>query len=130
LPRRCPLRHQHGQTLTEFALVLPLLLFLLLAILQLGIAFNNYISLTEAVRVGARKGAVARQLSDPEAAVAAEVRDSAAELKAADVDVTVTSSWARGEDVTVTATYPYSINLLGVVVKSGELTSKAKERVE
>jgi Flp pilus assembly protein TadG len=130
LPRRCPLCHQHGQTLTEFALVLPLLLFLLLAILQLGIAFNNYISLTEAVRVGARKGAVARQLSDPEAAVAAEVRDSAAELKAADVDVTVTSSWARGEDVTVTATYPYSINLLGVVVKSGELTSKAKERVE
>lgn len=103
---------------------------MLLAILQLGIAFNNYISLTEAVRVGARKGAVARQLSDPEAAVAAEVRDAAAELKAKDVDVTVSSSWARGEDVTVTATYPYSINLLGVVVKSGELTSKAKERVE
>jgi hypothetical protein len=103
---------------------------MLLAILQLGIAFNNYISLTEAVRVGARKGAVARQLSDPEGAVAAEVRDAAAELKAEDVDVTVSSSWARGEDVTVTATYPYSINLLGVVVKSGELTSKAKERVE
>ena len=103
---------------------------MLLAILQLGIAFNNYISLTEAVRVGARKGAVARQLSDPESAVAAEVRAAAAELKAKDVDVTVSSSWARGEDVTVTATYPYSINLLGVVVKSGELTSKAKERVE
>jgi Flp pilus assembly protein TadG len=130
LPRRCRLCDQHGQTLTEFALVLPLLLFMLLAILQLGIAFNNYISLTEAVRVGARKGAVARQLSDPEGAVAAEVRDAAAELKAEDVDVTVSSSWARGEDVTVTATYPYSINLLGVVVKSGELTSKAKERVE
>jgi Flp pilus assembly protein TadG len=130
LPRRCRLCDQHGQTLTEFALVLPLLLFMLLAILQLGIAFNNYISLTEAVRVGARKGAVARQLSDPEGAVAAEVRDAAAELKAEDVDVAVSSSWARGEDVTVTATYPYSINLLGVVVKSGELTSKAKERVE
>jgi Flp pilus assembly protein TadG len=130
LPRRCPLRHQHGQTLTEFALVLPLLVFLLLAVLQLGIAFNNYISLTEAVRVGARKAAVARELSDPEAAVTAEVRGAAAELRSDDVDVTVTSSWARGDDVTVTAAYPYSINLLGVVVKSGDLTSKATQRVE
>jgi Flp pilus assembly protein TadG len=116
--------------MTEFALVLPLLLLLLLSILQLGVAFNNYISLTEAVRVGARKGAVAGQLSEPEPAVAAAVRDAAAELRSKDVDVTVTSSWVRGEDVTVTATYPYSINLLGVVVKSGELTSKATERVE
>jgi hypothetical protein len=32
--------------------------------------------------------------------------------------------------VTVTATYGYSINLLGVVVKSGRLSSKTTERVE
>jgi Flp pilus assembly protein TadG len=116
--------------MTEFALVLPLLLFLLLGILQLGIAFNNYITLTEGVRAGVRKGVVARHLSDPEAAVDAEVRDSAPSLKSASLDVSVASSWSPGEKVTVTATYPYSINLLGVVVKSGELTSKATEEVE
>jgi hypothetical protein len=32
--------------------------------------------------------------------------------------------------VTVTATYPYSINLLGKIVKSGSLQSKTTERVE
>jgi hypothetical protein len=44
--------------------------------------------------------------------------------------VAVTSSWAPGEDVTVTATYPYSIDLLGLVVKSGFLSSTTTERVE
>ena len=44
--------------MTEFALVLPILLFLLLAIVQFGVVFNNYVTLTDAVRAGARKGAV------------------------------------------------------------------------
>jgi hypothetical protein len=32
--------------------------------------------------------------------------------------------------VTVEASYPYSINLLGIVVASGDLTSSTTERVE
>jgi len=32
--------------------------------------------------------------------------------------------------VTVRATYPYSISLLGMVVKSGRLSSTTTERVE
>jgi hypothetical protein len=32
--------------------------------------------------------------------------------------------------VTVTATYPYSISLLGMVVKAGSLSSTTTERVE
>jgi hypothetical protein len=32
--------------------------------------------------------------------------------------------------VTVTASYPYSISILGMVVKSGNLTSTTTERVE
>jgi hypothetical protein len=32
--------------------------------------------------------------------------------------------------VTVTATYPYDISLLGVVVKSGTLSASTTERVE
>jgi hypothetical protein len=47
------------------------------------------------------------------------------------VFVTPTSAnWDPGSDVTVRATYPYSISLLGVVVKSGTLTSSTTERVE
>ena len=54
-----------GQTLVEFALVLPLLALLLFGVIQFGIVFNNYIDLTDAVRAGARKAAVSRQTTDP-----------------------------------------------------------------
>ena len=37
---------------------------------------------------------------------------------------------ARGADVTVHTSYPYSISLLGIVVKSGRITSTTTERVE
>jgi Flp pilus assembly protein TadG len=116
--------------MTEFALVLPLLVLLLFGVIQFGVAFNNYITLTDAVRAGARKGAVARHLSDPEGAVESQVQNAATDLKSAELDVTVESSWEHGEDVKVTGSYPYSISLLGLVVMSGDLTSEATERVE
>ena len=103
--------------------------FLLFGVIQFGIAFNNYITLTDAVRAGARKGAVARHLSDPEGHVDTAVRAAATDLKSSDLRVDVESTWEPGEDVRVSASYPYSINLLGVVVKSGRMTSETTERV-
>jgi hypothetical protein len=44
--------------------------------------------------------------------------------------VTINSTWQPAADVTVTATYPYKVSLLGLVVKAGNLTSTTKERVE
>lgn len=116
--------------MTEFALVLPILALLLFGVIQFGIVFNNYIQLTDAVRAGARKGAVGRHLQDPQGAVIQTVRDASTSLKQSDLNVSVTSSWQQGEDVSVSASYPYSINLLGVVIKSGRMTSTTKERVE
>jgi Flp pilus assembly protein TadG len=123
-------RNERGQTMTEFAIVLPILALLLFGVIQFGITFNNYITLTDAVRAGARKGAVGRHLSNPQASVTTAVRNAATDLKSSDLQITVNSTWAQGSDVTVTATYPYSINLLGVVVKSGRLSSSTTERVE
>jgi len=51
--------------MTEFALVLPILALLLFGVIQFGIVFNNYITLTDATRAGARKAAVSRRASDP-----------------------------------------------------------------
>jgi Flp pilus assembly protein TadG len=116
--------------MTEFALVLPLIVLLLFGVIQFGITFNNYISLTDAVRAGARKGAVARQLPDPVGATVQQVRTSATDLKAADLQITVASTWKAGDEVKVTATYPYSISLLGLVVKSGRMQSSYSDRVE
>ncbi|HEU5213841.1 MAG TPA: TadE family protein [Gaiellaceae bacterium] len=130
MTRRIHIGNQRGQTMTEFALVMPILLFLLLGIIQFGIVFNNYVTLTDAVRAGARKGAVARRLPNPSGAVQTQVRNSATDLNQKNLSVTVTSTFAAGSDVTVTATYPYSISLLGLVVKSGSLHSTTTERVE
>jgi Flp pilus assembly protein TadG len=129
-PRKIDIRSQKGQSLTEFALALPVLALLLFAVIQFGIVFNNYVTLTDATRAGARKGAVGRQLSNPQSAAVQAVRTSAQDLKQTDLAVTVTSPWQPGSDVTVTATYPYKISLLGMVVKSGRLSSTTTERVE
>ncbi len=128
------IRNQKGQAFVEFAIVLPILLLLVFGIIQFGILFNNYLTLTDAVRAGARQAAVSRTLPDQVGPAVARVRAAAASLPSntdpSVLPVTVTSGWQQGGDVTVTATYPYSINLLGLVVKSGLLTSQTTERVE
>jgi Flp pilus assembly protein TadG len=129
-PHRIRRHRERGQTLTEFALVLPLVALLLFGVIQFGIVFHQYVTLTDAVRAGARQGAVGRHLSDPAGSAEDRVRGSAADLDQSKLDVSVSSTWEQGEDVSVTATYPYSISLLGFVVKSGDLTSTTTERVE
>ena len=63
--RTINLRSERGQSLTEFALALPILALLLFAVIQFGIVFNNFVTLTDATRAGARKAAVDRQLANP-----------------------------------------------------------------
>jgi Flp pilus assembly protein TadG len=118
--------------MTEFAIVLPLLAVLLFGIIQLGIAFNNYMTVTDATRAGARKAAVSRDLEDPRSAAETAVRSSASTLSQDDLEVSVESNFQPGSDVTVTASYPYSISLplIGLVVTDGQLTSSTTERVE
>ena len=128
--RKIEIGSERGQSLTEFALALPILALLLFAVIQFGIVFNNYVTLVDATRAGARKGAVGREQQNPVSAVTTEVRNSASDLKQSDLNVTVTSTWQPSADVTVRATYPYSISLLGLVVKSGQLSSTTTERVE
>ena len=122
---------EHGQTMVEFALVVPLLLVVLFAVIQFGGVYNDYVALTDATRVGARKAAVSRHEASPASVAEAAVRGSASDLRQGDLDVSVsTAAWEHGEDVTVAASYPYEIDLLGFVVASGELESETTERVE
>jgi Flp pilus assembly protein TadG len=131
--KKLSLKNQNGQTMVEFAIAIPVLLLVVFAIIQFGILFHNYVTLTDAVRAGGRQGAVARHLpSGREAAVEDRVRNSAVNLDQAELDVDVDASpaWDQGADVTVTATYPYKIDLLGFVIAEGDLESTATERIE
>lgn len=125
-------KNERGQTFVEFALALPILVVLLFGIIQFGVAFHDYITLTDATRAGARKAAVSGSLdpSQRQGAVIGAVRGSAQNLDQSQLDASVTSSWGHGDDVTVTATYPYTIDLFGIPVASGNLSSSTTERVE
>jgi Flp pilus assembly protein TadG len=133
MAQRVSLRNQRGQSVVEFALVLPALMLILLAIVQFGMVFKQYITLTDAVREGARKAAVARQRTDNREnyvrnAVVVAGSDLGATFTAA--NVTVSTSWVPGSDVTVRGRFTFNIDVLGRVVKSGDMTSTATERVE
>jgi Flp pilus assembly protein TadG len=123
------MKNERGQTMVEFALVLPVLVTVLLGIFQFGVTFKNYLQLTDAVRSGARTAAVSRLAADPVGTTVSQVKTAAGDI-APDMTVTVTSDWVHGDDVVVKATYPYSISLFGVVVTSGTLSSTTTERVE
>jgi Flp pilus assembly protein TadG len=129
--KRLDIRNDRGQTMVEFALVVPVLLLVVFGIIQFGMLYNDYITLTDATRIGARKGAVSRTAANPAALAEAATRAAAPGLKPANFGVTVTATaWAPGADITVEATYPYDVNIMGVVVASGTLRSKTVERVE
>ena len=128
-----PVRDQKGQTMTEFALVLPIIALLLFGVIQCGLAFNNYLTVTDAARAAARKGAVSMYGGgSPSSAAASAARASAENLDQSKFQVSVSASpsWQKGADVIVTTSYPYEISLLGLVVKSGRVTSTTRERIE
>lgn len=56
---------EHGATLIEAALALPILILVIVAILELGLAFKDYLTVSYLSREGARIGALAG--NDPEA---------------------------------------------------------------
>lgn len=123
-------RNEEGQTLVETALALPVLLLVLFAILQFGVVFHNYLALTDAVRVGARKGAVSRELPDPTGATVTAVKSAATDLDATlQVDVQTPAGWTPGSDLKVTGKYPYSIKIFSIPLKTGWLTSSTTERI-
>ena len=130
--KRHNITSEQGQTMTEFAIILPLLVVLLFGIIQFGIAFNNYVTLTDAARAGARKGAVSRQSGDPAGDCKAAVLAAANNLDQSVLSprVQCISSWTAGSDLEVDASYPYNITLFGLPVFSGDLKTVMKERVE
>lgn len=67
-------RAEHGASAVEFALVIPFLVLLLFGMITTGFAYNDHLSITNAVREGARYGA-AVDYSPASANWATSVRD-------------------------------------------------------
>ena len=56
LRRRRDRRHERGQSLVEFAILVPLFTMLLLGLLEFGFAFDHHLTLEYGTREGARAG--------------------------------------------------------------------------
>ena len=108
-------RGEKGQSLVEFALILPIFLLLLFAIVDFGMGFYSWISITNAAREGARLGAVAAteiQIDD-RVHQTANLPDEATNMT-----VVVTNAQGQsGESVVVQVDYNYDLitPLAGVV---------------
>jgi len=125
-------RRSRGQAMVEFTLILPLLLLLILGIYQFGQTYADYIQVTNAARDGGRKALVSRSDASGVADVVTAAKNATWWLDKNQTTVTVSPGqpWTTGQTVTVTVTYPYSINLLGFVVASGTLKSATTVRME
>jgi len=80
------LAKEKGASAVEFAIILPVLIMLVLGIVQFGVAYNKYISLTHAAREGARLAAVGAYEEDP-SGFEQKVRESAPSVEIEDIDV-------------------------------------------
>ncbi len=107
--RRTRGRGERGQTLVEFALLLPIFLILLFAIVDFGLGLNAWITITNSAREGARVGAVGADSATITERVQAT---GAGGLKAWSSNGTVTVTNAQGqpgESVTVKVDYDYDL---------------------
>jgi Flp pilus assembly protein TadG len=98
---------EKGQALAEFALLIPIFLILLFAIVDFGMGFYSWITVTNAAREGARLGSV--QATEVEI-VDRVYQTSDLPDEATQMTVTVTNAQGQpGESVVVQVDYGYDL---------------------
>jgi hypothetical protein len=122
-------RAEGGSAVVEFALVLPILLMVTLAVVQVGLVARDQLIVVQASRAGAREAAV----SADEETVRSAALHAAPGLDPEAFGVDVARAGTLGEPVTVTVRYAESIRvpLVGWLFPAGIiLQSSAVARQE
>lgn len=124
---------EDGQAAVEMALVIPAFMFVLVGMLVFGIYFNNYLSLTNAVGIGAaRLQQIRTTTTDPCADTYNAITGAAPSLVPGNIGLTLNLNGGsnvngntcagqaavlanmQGDPVKVTATYPCTLVVVGV----------------
>jgi Flp pilus assembly protein TadG len=120
---------QRGSSAVEFAILLPILLLVLLALVQVGVLARDTLVLTQSWRAGASEAAVQPSTD----AVERAVRDAAPGLAADRLNVSVAWSGMQGAPATVSVAYeaPVASLLAGwLLPESVSLSASATMRQE
>jgi Flp pilus assembly protein TadG len=132
---------EKGTSAVEFALILPLLLLMLFAIIEFGFVLYDKAVITNASREGARKGILMRDPRVSEATIKSTVSAYCARNLISFGTTTTPSTTVLGapcpaseDDITVTVAYPYKFlvlpNLLSSVAGQINLTAATVMRCE
>lgn len=112
---------EKGQSLTEVALVLPVLLLILAGVLDLGRLYYVTVALTDAAAEGATYAAI--NPTAPTSAIVARAQDASGGLVAIDAGMVAVDcpTVAAGAPVTVTVKYDFTIAtpLINAIVPEG-----------
>jgi Flp pilus assembly protein TadG len=141
--RRRGARYQ-GQSLVEFAVVLPIFLLILAAIIDFGLGLYSQMTVINAAREGARLGVVVAADPGNVAAVKARVDAMTAGLDKSKLSVSVTCerpagqsfvacsspAWQSGDAVVVTVDYGYRMLFPLAFGNSLDLSSTVQMRIE
>jgi Flp pilus assembly protein TadG len=149
--------NRRGIAAVEFALIAPILLFLGVGFVQFGVVLNQYVELTDGVRVAARQLGLSRTDASPYSDTATALTNAGVNLNSANLnyyfcvnntsgtctsgastqctsDTTCASALTTagaGLPVTVTATYSCSLVVMGHDFLPGcQLSSSTTEMIE
>jgi Flp pilus assembly protein TadG len=139
------LPRERGQTAVEFSLCALVFFMLVFGLLKVATIYGDYVALQHAARDGSRKGSVTRGTTNANpvavaAAVTTAVRASSSFLDPASMSITVTGLdsssspnsvlWEAHDRVQVTVTYPWKLDVLGLPVWSGTMSSTTQAIIE
>ena len=127
---------QRGQTLVEFALILPLFLLMFFAMVDFGRGFYTWLLVTNAAREGARVAATQQDLN----AIQTRINDALGGLDSSQLTITIDNAQgARGQAVEVDLSYDFEFvtpigGIFGIVsggsLATPVITSHSSMRLE
>jgi Flp pilus assembly protein TadG len=123
---------ESGQAIVEFVIVLPSLFALIFLLVYAGIGFNRQLVVTDAARVGARAGAVAR-FENPQT-TPCDAATQAATRVVGSLSITVNCAFPNGTDVgdpfEFSISYVLDVELPFLPLSAIDLNGSATERLE
>jgi Flp pilus assembly protein TadG len=139
------LRGERGQTAVEFALCATVFFMIVFGLLKVATIYGDYVALQHAARDGVRKGSVTRGTGNANsasvsAAVTTAVKNAGTFLDPAQMVITVTGRdsnaspngtlWEAHDRVEVTVTYPWKLDVLGLPIWQGTMTTTTQAIIE